>query len=419
MYIKINYNGFGDVSGSGINNSGLSHDESFKVNDLDLNLNIIETQTKLHVLEVLVFEEADVGRIEVPVSEEADVGRTEVPVFEEVDVGRTEEHVVEQVIVEEVVDGSFEEDVEQGNGQEAVEAHSDEQVNCDVEGIDNAYETLYHVDISKDVPFDNIGVTNLFPDDVLKGEDVDVVNLDGFDGDTCNDNETSNYRRKSAKEAKNRVYLHSIESRRILKLYKNDNVRVRARCEGKVNVFSMSQGTGPTGPKQGMCVGHSGSSGLRIRSKKRKNTSTNDDSQTCSSALDAHDKGDLCSWVLKIKHYTYTFLAENIFDQVKVNTEIPAKDTDLERSTKESEEAVLRDFYWLGLTRDEGPGDAGDDYDLGMFGRVERNAKKRKENDFLCLFDTKNGNIDGVEVFTLVPSGIHITGPVSVNRHDA
>ncbi|CAK7337753.1 unnamed protein product [Dovyalis caffra] len=30
------------------------------------------------------------------------------------------------------------------------------------------------------------------------------------------------------------------------------------------------------------------------------------------------------------------------------------EDTDLERSTKESEEAVLRDLSWLGLDRDEG-----------------------------------------------------------------
>ncbi|GKG62740.1 shikimate O-hydroxycinnamoyltransferase, partial [Tanacetum coccineum] len=49
------------------------------------------------------------------------------------------------------------------------------------------------------------------------------------------------------KEAKDRVYLHSIESRRNLKLYKNDSVRIRARCEGKVPVFTMSQGTGPVG----------------------------------------------------------------------------------------------------------------------------------------------------------------------------
>ncbi|GJX06659.1 hypothetical protein Tco_0194591 [Tanacetum coccineum] len=44
--------------------------------------------------------------------------------------------------------------------------------------------------ISKDVPFDNIGVTSLVPHDVLEGEDVDV-NADGFDSDTSYD-ETMN-----------------------------------------------------------------------------------------------------------------------------------------------------------------------------------------------------------------------------------
>nr|GEY99547.1 hypothetical protein [Tanacetum cinerariifolium] len=150
--------GFCDIASSGIDNSRLSHDESFVVDDLNLNLNVIvdlnvfqtETQTELHVAEVLVFEE--------------------------VDVGRTKEHIVEQVIVEDVVDDSYEKDAKHGNGQEAIEARSDEQVNYDVVGIDSAYETQYHVESSEDA-----------------GEEVDVVNLDGFDSDTGNDNETSNY----------------------------------------------------------------------------------------------------------------------------------------------------------------------------------------------------------------------------------
>ncbi|GJU72999.1 hypothetical protein Tco_1264404 [Tanacetum coccineum] len=96
------------------------------------------------------------------------------------------------------------------------------------------------------------------------------------------------------KEAKDRVYLHSIESRRNLKLYKNDGVRISARCDGKVHVFTMSQGTGPTGLNRGMNAGPSGSTGPTTRSsKKRKNIGTNDDSQASSSILDAHDKGDL------------------------------------------------------------------------------------------------------------------------------
>ncbi|GJZ02803.1 hypothetical protein Tco_0520764 [Tanacetum coccineum] len=83
-----------------------------------------------------------------------------------------------------------------------------------------------------DVPFDNIGVTNLVSDDVLEGENVDVIDPDGFDSDSNNDNET---------KAKDKAYLHSIESRRKLKLYKNDSVRVKARCNGKVAVFTMSR----------------------------------------------------------------------------------------------------------------------------------------------------------------------------------
>ncbi|XP_047322412.1 glutamate--tRNA ligase, chloroplastic/mitochondrial [Impatiens glandulifera] len=46
------------------------------------------------------------------------------------------------------------------------------------------------------------------------------------------------------------------------------------------------------------------------------------------------------------------------------------EDTDLERSTKESEEAVLRDLTWLGLDWDEGPGLGGE---YGPYRQSERN----------------------------------------------
>ncbi|GKD31053.1 heat stress transcription factor B-4-like protein, partial [Tanacetum coccineum] len=158
-------------------------------------------------------------------------------------------------------------------------------------------------------------------------EDVDVINPDGFDSDHGNDEET-NYRKRrlaelrtkmegvinangqwkysfytgkkcsTPKEAKDRVYLHSIKSRRNLKLYKNNGVRIRARCDGKVLVFTMSHGDGPTGPNCGMKPRPSGSSGPTTRSKKMKNTGTNSDSQASSSGLDAHDKRDLYPWVL-------------------------------------------------------------------------------------------------------------------------
>ncbi|GKA08441.1 shikimate O-hydroxycinnamoyltransferase, partial [Tanacetum coccineum] len=155
----------------------------------------------------------DVARSGIDISGLTKILVSEVPVSEEAYVGRTEEHVIEQVIVEDVIDGDD------------------------------------HIDVVNPNGFDN-----------------DIGN-DSFDNDIGNDNETSNYMRRrldelrremkgvmnangqwmysfytrqkfaSVKEAKDIVYLHSIESRRMLKLYKSDNVRVRARCEGKVLVF--------------------------------------------------------------------------------------------------------------------------------------------------------------------------------------
>nr|GEV97667.1 hypothetical protein [Tanacetum cinerariifolium] len=119
-----------------------------------------------------------------------------------------------------------------------------------------------------DLPFDNIGITNLVPDDVLNREDVDVINADRFDSDPGNDEER-NYRKRRLAE-------------------------LRTEMEGVIN----ASGTGPTGPYSGIKVGPSGSSGPTTRSKKIKNTGTNDDSQASSSFLDAHDKWDLCPWVL-------------------------------------------------------------------------------------------------------------------------
>ncbi|GKC83076.1 transposase, MuDR, MULE transposase domain protein [Tanacetum coccineum] len=68
----------------------------------------------------------------------------------------------------------------------------------------------------------------------VKGEDVDVVNAEGFDRDTCYDDETNTYMSRSSKEAKDRVYMHSIDSKRKLKLYKNENTRVSVSKPFKV-----------------------------------------------------------------------------------------------------------------------------------------------------------------------------------------
>ncbi|GJY37020.1 hypothetical protein Tco_0422398 [Tanacetum coccineum] len=343
--------GFADVAGSGVDSSGLSHDESFGVDDLDLNLNEpvnlnvsqVETQSELPV-----FEEPDVGPAQEPILVEVS---TQEPIVAEVstqepivaEVG-TQEFSIEDVVIEDYVSsGEDGKDTGQGNGQEDESARTDGEFFHDDEGIDTTYETEYDVqssedagtddddDVDKDflvdeeneivepdvdvhlfgismnLPFDNIGITNLVPDDVLEGEDVDVINVDGFDSDPGNDEERNYKKRRLAelrmemegvintsgpwkysfytgqkfntpKEAKDRVYLHSIESRRNLWLYKNDSVRIRARYEGKVHVFTMSQGTGPTGPNRGMEAGPSGLSGPTTRSKKRRMHMSNVDS---------------------------------------------------------------------------------------------------------------------------------------------
>ncbi|GJU27987.1 hypothetical protein Tco_1166608 [Tanacetum coccineum] len=229
--------GFADFAGSNVDSSGLSHDESFGVDDLDLNLNEpvnlnvsqVETQSELPV-----SEEPDVGPTQEPILAEvstqepivAEVSTqepivaevsTEAPIVEEVG---TQEFSVEDVVIEDYVSSREDgEDAEQGNGQEDESAPTDGQFFYDDEGIDIAYETEYDVQssedagtdddddvnedylvdeeneilepdvdvhvfgISMDLPFDNIGITNLVPDDVLEGDDVDVVNADGFDSD--------------------------------------------------------------------------------------------------------------------------------------------------------------------------------------------------------------------------------------------
>nr|GEY24178.1 hypothetical protein [Tanacetum cinerariifolium] len=89
--------------------------------------------------------------------------------------------------------------------------------------------------ISMDILFNNIDVTNLVPDDVLEGEDVEVINSNGFDSDPGNDDETN--------DCKKRMLAGLSKEIRNLKLYKNDSVRKRARCDEKVPVFTMSQGS--------------------------------------------------------------------------------------------------------------------------------------------------------------------------------
>ncbi|GKF09107.1 hypothetical protein Tco_0043331, partial [Tanacetum coccineum] len=146
--------------------------------------------------------------------------------------------------------------------------------------------------ISIDLPFDNIGVTNLVPGDVLKGEDVDVINEDGFDIDPGNDEET-NYRKRRLAELRTEMEgVINASGQWKYSFYTSQKFTTLKEAKDK--------GSGPTGPNRGMEVGPSGSSGPTTRSKKKEE-------------------------YREIKHYTYKFLSEKIFEQVKVNPNIPVK----------------------------------------------------------------------------------------------
>ncbi|GJX28405.1 hypothetical protein Tco_0236484 [Tanacetum coccineum] len=82
--------GFADVAGSGVDSSGLSHDESFGVDDLDLNLN---EPVNLNISQVET-------QSELPMSEEPDVGPTQELILAEVS---TQEPIVAEVSTQELI----------------------------------------------------------------------------------------------------------------------------------------------------------------------------------------------------------------------------------------------------------------------------------------------------------------------------
>ncbi|GJS58106.1 heat stress transcription factor B-4-like protein [Tanacetum coccineum] len=164
-----------------------------------------------------------------------------------------------------------EEDAEQGNGQEDESAPTDGQFFYNDEGIDTVYATEYDVQSSEDTCTNDDDDVD---EDFLVNEENEIVELyvdvqlfderpwciNGMvsDSDPGNDEER-NYRKRrlaelrtemkgvinasgqwkysfytgqkfiTPKEAKDRVYLHSIKSRRNLKLYKNQGAISQAK----------------------------------------------------------------------------------------------------------------------------------------------------------------------------------------------
>ncbi|GKB25828.1 hypothetical protein Tco_0865229 [Tanacetum coccineum] len=165
----------------------------------------MERQALVMLRGVLSMSKEPVGRTQKPIVEEV---KTQEPIVKDV---RTWVPILEKVILEEYV--SSWEDFEHGNGYDDESAPIDGHFSYDVQRIINtAYESQYglvkmksHVDvhlfdISIDVSFDNIRVINLVLDDILEGENVDVINTDGFESEPGNDDETSSYMRRRLTE---------------------------------------------------------------------------------------------------------------------------------------------------------------------------------------------------------------------------
>lgn len=93
------------------------------------------------------------------------------------------------------------------------------------------------------------------------------------------------------------------------------------------------------------------------------------------------------------------------------------EDTDLERSTKESEEAVLRDLSWLGLAWDEGP-DVGGDY--GPYRQSERNALYKQYAEKLlqsghvyhCFCSNEVGPVSSIFLFLFMYLKLYATNTI-------
>nr|GEU96985.1 hypothetical protein [Tanacetum cinerariifolium] len=116
---------------------------------------------------------------------------TEATIMEEVG---THEFSVEDVVIEDYVSSG--EDAKHGTDDDD-DVNEDFLVDEENEIVEPDVD-VYLFGISMDLPFDNIGITNLVPYDVLEGEDVDVIDTDGFDSDPVNDEERNYKKRRLA-----------------------------------------------------------------------------------------------------------------------------------------------------------------------------------------------------------------------------
>ncbi|GJU10891.1 hypothetical protein Tco_1133287 [Tanacetum coccineum] len=162
--------GFADVSGSGVRQ--FKFETTIRAR-LSLRKPNFVSYSRTHLSEVSTQE---------PIMAEVS---TQEPIVAEVS---TEAPIVEEVGTQEFKDqySTDDDDVD----EDFLVDEENEIVKPDVD--------VHLFGITIDLPFDNIGITNLVPDDVLKGEDVDVINADGFDSNPSNDEERNYKKRRLA-----------------------------------------------------------------------------------------------------------------------------------------------------------------------------------------------------------------------------
>ncbi|GJV89066.1 transposase, MuDR [Tanacetum coccineum] len=216
----------------------------------------------------------------------------------------------------------------------------------------------YHFNIDADVEWIRHSESVQEPEYDVNPDDLDVIDTDNFESGTDSDDDgIEKVRRKklkqikkakesednivhkhfffvgqtfaSADDVKERVRLHSIETRRQLYLAKNDKVRIRAKCFGRNPVFILD-GEGPSttdvGPnKKGINSGGRGrpkplapdECPWAVQITKVKNSETWE--------VRTYNEEHKCLQSRKIIACTHKFLSKGIVDQVEKNPDIPIR----------------------------------------------------------------------------------------------
>ena len=155
----------------------------------------------------------------------------------------------------------------------------------------------------------------------------------------------------SSAEVKERIKLHSIETRRLLYLVRNDKVRVRAKCQGRIPVFT-TQGDGPSKPaiekatkKPSKGKGKKGigpsdpvepnKKGISLGGRGRPKPLAEDEcpwsllvSKVTNSEtweVRTHEPNHKCLQSRDIKACTSKFMSKGIIDQIEKNPDVPIR----------------------------------------------------------------------------------------------